>query len=454
MIVHGITCDDPVVATWLASPRQLLGGQGRSVLPLMRLVTGVEAPEADLREVLAGLPSNDAGWEAAAARLRRRGFDLTWGTPTTVADLAAVLERFEEWGRDSLELIRAEPGLLPSLQVGSWFAAQARARAVRHIALEAGPRGATRGARRFGTAGLRVVADGAFWRGVRDAATEVEWRRLTVGYSVLLYHRLAGEDRPGQERIDVPAERFARALTALSRFGLRPLDTDTVVAFHAPGGPPLDGRRFLVTIDDATRDCIEPLAAAAAATTPLLFVPTAAVGEGAGWLDGVPLADWGELLELAALRVGLGGHGRTHANLKQLDEASIEAETVGCYSDLADRTGSPPRAFAYPYGAQDERVRSEVASTGFRVAYTTLPGLNGAGTDPFCLRRVSVKSWDSTFAVAWKAITGEALPGWWERWLLLRHGVGSLPGRIGRAVGVARPETSQPASERCFRLRR
>jgi peptidoglycan/xylan/chitin deacetylase (PgdA/CDA1 family) len=453
MILRGITCDDPEVAAWLASPRQLLGGGGRLTFPLGRLVTAVEAPEGDLREAFARLPSNSAGCEAAAARLRLRGFDVTWGAPTAVADLAAVLERFEQWGRDSLDVIRADPALLPSLQVGSWFATRVRARVARRLALEAGLPAATGAARRLGTIGLRVLADRAFWRGVKNVATEADWRRLTVGYSVLLYHRLAGEDRPGQERIDVPAERFARALTALSRFGFRSLDADTVVAFHLPGGPPLDRRRFLVTIDDATRDCVAPLAAAAS-TTPLLFVPTGAVGGGAAWLDGVPVADWDELLELAALHVGLGGHGRTHANLKELDPASIEAETAGCYRDLADRTGSPPRAFAYPYGAQDERVRSAVASTGFRVAYTTLPGLNGAGTDPYSLRRVSVKSWDTTAAVAWKAITGEALPGWWEGWLLLRRRAGSLPGRIGRAVGAARPETARPASGRCLRRRR
>jgi hypothetical protein len=453
MILRGITCDDPAVAAWLASPRQLLGGGGRPTLPLGRLVTAVEAPERDLREALAGLPSNSAGCEAAVARLRGRGFDVTWGPPTAVADLAAVLKRFEQWGRDSLDVIRADPALLPSLQVGSWFATRVRARVARRLALEAGLPAATGVARRLGTVGLRVLADRAFWRGVKNAATEGDWRRLTIGYSVLLYHRLAGENRPGQERIDVPAERFARTLTALSRFGFRPLDADTVVDFHMPGGPPLDSRRFLVTIDDAARDCVAPLTAAAA-TTPLVFVPTGAVGERAAWLDGVPVADWGELLELAALQVGLGGHGLTHANLKELDAGSIEAETTGCYRDLADRTGSPPRAFAYPYGAQDERVRAAVASTGFQVAYTTLPGLNGAGTDPYRLRRVSVKSWDTTAAVVWKAITGQALPGWWERWLLLRRRAEALPGRIGRGVGAARPETARPASGRCLRRRR
>jgi len=447
VILRGITCEDPTVAAWLASPRQLLGGSGRLATPLGRLVTAIEGSEGERHETLAGLPANSAGFEAAAARLRSRGGDVTWGTPTPVADLAAALERFEQWGRDSLDVIRADPVLLPSLQVGRWFATSARARAARRLALEAGPSTAAGFVRRLGRVGLRVLGDCAFWRGVRDVATEAEWRRLSVGYSVLLYHRLAGEDRPGQERIDVPAERFARALAALSRLGFRPLDMGTVVDFHAPGGPPLAGRRFLVTIDDATRDCVAPLAAAAAAT-PFLFVPTEAVGRVAPWLDGVPVADWDELLELAGLHVGLGGHGRTHANLRELDPPSIESETTGCYRDLADRTGSPPCAFAYPYGAQDERVRSAVESSGFRVAYTTSPGLNGAGTDPYALHRVSVKSWDTTAAVAWKALTGQALPGWWERWLLLRRRAGSLPGRIGHAVGAARREAAPPSSGR------
>ncbi|HEY3552111.1 MAG TPA: hypothetical protein VGK66_00340, partial [Solirubrobacterales bacterium] len=44
-----------------------------------------------------------------------------------------------------------------------------------------------------------LVDDLAYWRGVRRQATAAEWRHLSSSYSVLVYHRFAGELKPGQE---------------------------------------------------------------------------------------------------------------------------------------------------------------------------------------------------------------------------------------------------------------
>ena len=52
---------------------------------------------------------------------------------------------------------------------------------------------------------------------------------------MLLYHRLAGELKPGQERLDVPPAQFARQLRLLRRAGLHPVSLDEVVAFHHHG---------------------------------------------------------------------------------------------------------------------------------------------------------------------------------------------------------------------------
>ncbi len=41
-------------------------------------------------------------------------------------------------------------------------------------------------------------------------------------YVVLVYHRFAGELKPGQERIDISPRRFARQLRALRLVGFRP----------------------------------------------------------------------------------------------------------------------------------------------------------------------------------------------------------------------------------------
>ena len=55
------------------------------------------------------------------------------------------------------------------------------------------------------------------------------------------------------------------------------------------------------------------------------------------------------------------------------------------------------------------------AQAGFAAAYTA-GGVDGAGTDRYCLKRVSVYAYDGSLAFAWKALTGQAVPPVWERW--------------------------------------
>jgi peptidoglycan/xylan/chitin deacetylase (PgdA/CDA1 family) len=101
--------------------------------------------------------------------------------------------------------------------------------------------------------------------------------------------------------------------------------------------------------------------------------------------------------------------------LPELADDALEDELAGARRELEDRLPDAPPLFAYPYGLHDERVRSAVAAAGYRLAFTTEPGRNGAGTDSYCLRRIGLKDWDGTMALFWLAFTGELLPWFWER---------------------------------------
>jgi peptidoglycan/xylan/chitin deacetylase (PgdA/CDA1 family) len=240
-------------------------------------------------------------------------------------------------------------------------------------------------------------------------------------YSVLVYHRLAGEGRPGQERIDMPPETFARQLRTLRRAGFRFLTLAELTDFHLAGRP-LPGRRAVVlTLDDATADVVEPLTAGEELNAHV-FVPTAEVGRAVEWLDGARLAGWDDLAALATAGVAVGAHSRTHPeDLTVLGDAELVREVAGSRDELAERLGAPPLAFAYPHGRHDERVRRVVAEAGFILAFTTTAGLNDAATDRFALRRVSPKTWDSRLSILWKAATARPVPRFWERWLVRRH---------------------------------
>jgi peptidoglycan/xylan/chitin deacetylase (PgdA/CDA1 family) len=260
----------------------------------------------------------------------------------------------------------------------------------------------------------QLAEDLAFWQGVREGASEEEWRRLTSSYAVLVYHRFAGELKPGQERIDLDPRRFRRQLRLLRALGFKPLSLQEMLAFHRGERNDLPRRRFVVTVDDAMADAVEPLRQAAA-LGPQLFVPTAEVGKSAHWIDGEPVATWEQVRGLAAAGVAIGSHTRHHRRLTQLGAVEREVELVGSLAELREQVPGAVAAIAYPNGDHDDAVCAAAREAGYDLAYTTEKGRNGAAADPFRLRRVSVHGADGALAVLWKVLTGEALPPLWLR---------------------------------------
>jgi len=258
--------------------------------------------------------------------------------------------------------------------------------------------------------------DLVYWKRVRGEVDAAEWRRLSSSYSVLVYHRFAGELKPGQERIDISPQRFRRQLRALRLLGFRPLAPQQILAFHRGEGE-IPHRSFVLTVDDATADCVEPLRRAAG-SSPQLFVPTAELGKSAHWIDGEPVADWEEVEELAAAGVVIGSHTRHHRRLSELPPAEREIELAGSLAELGERLPQSLPVIAYPNGDHDDAVCAAAKAAGYELGFTTLKGRNGAATDPYRLRRVSIHGADGALAAIWKVVTGEGLP---QIWLRLRR---------------------------------
>jgi peptidoglycan/xylan/chitin deacetylase (PgdA/CDA1 family) len=385
---------------------------------------------ADLGDLRVEDGAGPARLEALAAQLAERGARAEAEEPEYLS-INLLLERFHEWGRESIVVVRSDPSLLSRMEIGRWAETTAPRRAVDRASRALSARARLPGARDRWWA---RVAAAEFWRGARSAATEDEWRWITSSYTVLLYHRLAGELRPGQERIDVPPAKFDSQMALLRRLRFRPLEPGRLDRLAAPGA--CVGRRsVLVSVDDASRDVVLPLLRHAD-LRPELFVPTGGVGGEADWLDGVSLVSWEELRALSRSGVRLGGHSRTHPDLTTLTDDEAEAEIRGCAEDLRRALGAAPSSFAYPNGRHGERERRLVRAAGYSHAFATTTGRNGPGTDRYALHRVSVKAWDSRLSFLWKALTGEQPPQRWERWLLVRAGIER---RLARAVRGARP---------------
>jgi peptidoglycan/xylan/chitin deacetylase (PgdA/CDA1 family) len=364
------------------------------------------APDV-FREAAAGLPDGEALAEAVAVRLAKRGVQLEWQEPHAVPNIAAAQRIVRARGSSSIEIVRADPSLLPALQVGSWLDGSRTTRLARRVPPALGVAAAGLSPRFANTR-----FDLEFWRGVREQASRDEWRRLGASYVALLYHRIAGEGRPEEERLDVPPRLFKRQMRVLRALRFHALTPEDVLAVH--GGELIAPRRsYVLTADDGFVDATDEFLREVE-HRPQMFVPTGRVGEVVHWAPGARIADWSQLA--AAERAGLriGSHTRRHSALAGLSAGEAAEELAGSLADLRQRLTHPLPFLAYPHGSIDEAGRDAAEAAGYRVAYTTAPGRNGVGTDPLALRRISVKGWDTTASFLWKVVTGTHVPRWWD----------------------------------------
>jgi peptidoglycan/xylan/chitin deacetylase (PgdA/CDA1 family) len=377
--------------------------------PFPEPIARLTGPASLMEEVGRDLPDGAAKAEALAVRLRRSGVELSWGDSDVLPDARSYLEASHARGVSSVDIVRADPSLLTELQLGSFFNVYWPSRVVRR-ALSSAP---AMFVKRLRSA---TAADAAFWAGARSAVTEDEWARLTQSsYVVLTYHRLAGDRIPGQERLDVDPAMFRRQLGWLRRLGFRPLSSEELARFHLDPSATLPRRSFALTADDGFRDAVVALHGQLSAK-PQLFVNTACVGGVASFAADKALASWDELRDLAAGGASIGSHARTHGRLADSPPVRLDEELAGSLRELQAQVPAAVPVLAYPHGSHDDQVRATAIRSGYRAAFTSETGRNGAGTDPYCLRRISVKDWDGPLSVLWKAMTGEQVP--WNRWAL------------------------------------
>jgi peptidoglycan/xylan/chitin deacetylase (PgdA/CDA1 family) len=401
-LLHGVTC--------AAAPLHVLGRSAFADDGSVRRLPipyRVSAPQTLLDEATRGLPDGPANAEAIAVRLGRLGVQRAWAAPDVVPDVKTLWKIAWERGASSVELMRTDPSLLRDLQIGAWFDGPWLSRLARRVS------GLEPMLRRVRGKPIEHGFDRAFWRGVRSATTDAEWIRLTrSSYVVLLYHRMALEVSPGEERLYVAPAAFDRQLRLLHRCRFRPLPPDELLRFHEDPAATLRGRNYVVTADDGFLDAAEAFRRHSN-NRPQLFITTRLVGGRMEW-SSAPLAGWDDLRAAACEGVAIGSHTRRHASLPGLGAERLADELAGSLADLREMLDDALPILAYPHGRHDEAAASAAAAAGYRAAYVTSPGRNSGGTNPYALRRISVKAWDGQLSFLWKVLTGEPLPSWWE----------------------------------------
>jgi peptidoglycan/xylan/chitin deacetylase (PgdA/CDA1 family) len=102
---------------------------------------------------------------------------------------------------------------------------------------------------------------------------------------------------------------------------------------------------------------------------------------------------WKELRELAQEGVTLAPHTQTHPIMNHLPPIAMQNETLNSLNDLQREIGETLPVFAYPSGFYNPEVVSTVQAAGFKLAFTTVRGINILGRDdPLQLQRINVSA--------------------------------------------------------------
>jgi len=104
-----------------------------------------------------------------------------------------------------------------------------------------------------------------------------------------------------------------------------------------------------------------------------------------------PLLTWEQMREMQQRGVTFGSHTLSHPRLTDLPEEQWRRELAQSKLLLEEGLGRPVDTLAYPYGAFSPEIGQVALEMGYRLCFSTLPGLNTPDTDPAALRRMNVR---------------------------------------------------------------
>ncbi len=102
------------------------------------------------------------------------------------------------------------------------------------------------------------------------------------------------------------------------------------------------------------------------------------------------MLDWDQVAEMRQAGIEFGAHTATHPLLPFETDAFAEAEVLGSRQKILEMLSSAARAFAYPNGDWDPRIRQCVLRAGYECAFTTQRGWYRRADDRYTIRRVSI----------------------------------------------------------------
>jgi peptidoglycan/xylan/chitin deacetylase (PgdA/CDA1 family) len=227
---------------------------------------------------------------------------------------------------------------------------------------------------------------------------------------VLMYHKV---NDLWPNPTTVPTAVFAEQMALLGELGYLPVPLDAVRDHYLDDAPLPEGA-VLITFDDGYRDnLVNALPILREHGYPaVVFTPIGFLDDGKPLPHEEPLRllgvrndtlGWDELAELEAGGVRIESHGIAHRPLSELDPAEATREIALSKLRLEERLGREVEAYAFVKGSQADykpEHASLVQQAGYKLAFTSVSGANGPGTDRFRLRRYNIEPYPArTFAL-------------------------------------------------------
>jgi peptidoglycan/xylan/chitin deacetylase (PgdA/CDA1 family) len=225
-----------------------------------------------------------------------------------------------------------------------------------------------------------------------------------LGAPILMYHRI-GTPRNGSIVTGqyVSADLFEKQLRFIQRRGYTPMSLSGFV--HALKHPEPGQKPVAITFDDGYESVYNhalPVLSRLGMTS-TVFVVAGQIGHTNHWdQDKGDVAecmmDADQILDAARQGMEIGSHTSSHPDLLQCSEAQALDEIAGSKRLLERVLGEPIGWFSYPYGKENENIRSLVKAAGYHGACGTKRSLNTSRTDLYSLARINMRA---TTTIPW-----------------------------------------------------
>jgi peptidoglycan/xylan/chitin deacetylase (PgdA/CDA1 family) len=100
--------------------------------------------------------------------------------------------------------------------------------------------------------------------------------------------------------------------------------------------------------------------------------------------------DWTQADLMSHGGVSFGGHGLEHRLLTDIPADEAETEIRGCFDVMRRSFNGTVPTFSYPNGNWSSGVVAQVKESGYRLAFTTVPGFVSCHDDRFTVKRVNI----------------------------------------------------------------